>query len=88
MRGSGWFLSPPITTVHAQAATTPSSRRFINILAEPPAEVAAWLVPRIKAATGNGRYIKYLTPRGVVWRLLTAGRRRNRFLDEAEGKQA
>jgi hypothetical protein len=32
--------------------------------------------------TGNGEYIKYLTMPGVVWRFITASRRRSRFVPE------
>lgn len=71
------------TDLLLKAASNARSAKFINILAEPPGNVAKWLVPRMEAAKGNGKYIKYLTPPGVLWRFLTAGRRKNRFLDEA-----
>lgn len=72
-----------------KAVTNQRSAKFINILSEAPETVAEWLAPRMLAAKGNGQYIKYLTPRGVIWRFLTARRRRNRFLVEEEyGRKA
>lgn len=121
--------------------------KVINILAEEPAAVAAWLVPRMRCVargqaramqlvhavalmrprrccggwavkllhcravhaapalhgcpgnlaptvcptcptslcrgvTGQGAYIKFLTPAGAAWRFLTARRRRGRFVPE------
>lgn len=59
-----------------------SAARIVNILAEEPKIVAAWLVPRMRGVTGNGKYFKYLTPFGVLIRCLTFKSRRNRFLLE------
>lgn len=35
--------------------------------------------------TGQGAYIKFLTPAGAAWRFLTARRRRGRFVPEVSG---
>lgn len=35
-----------------------SAARIVNILAEEPKIVAAWLVPRMRGVTGNGKYFK------------------------------
>ena len=55
--------------------------KFFNILAEKPAAVAAWLVPRMRGVRGSGKYFKFLTTAGVVYRFATAAWRRNRFFD-------
>lgn len=60
-----------------------AAAKFINILAEDADVVAAWLVPRLRGATGNGGYLRYLTPPEVVRRLATAPWRRNRFIPES-----
>ncbi|KAL6065731.1 Chlorophyll(Ide) b reductase NYC1, chloroplastic [Balamuthia mandrillaris] len=54
---------------------------IFNILAERPETVARWMVPRIRGVRGSGRYIRFLTLDGVLWRFLTAWKRRNRFFD-------
>ena len=38
--------------------TTARAARAINILAEDPSVVAAWLAPRMRGVSGNGRYFK------------------------------
>lgn len=60
-------------------ASNARSMKFIDVLAEEPAVVADWLVPRIRGVKGNGAYFKYLTPWGALWRFATASRRRGRF---------
>ena len=35
-----------------------SAKRIINVLAEDSATVAAWLVPRMRGVTGNGKYFR------------------------------
>ncbi|EIE25018.1 NAD(P)-binding protein [Coccomyxa subellipsoidea C-169] len=54
--------------------------KFINILAEDASTVAAWMVPRMRGVRGSGKYFKFLTTRGVIWRFLTAKGRKGRFL--------
>ena len=149
---------PACSPLLAPPCLLPPAAKFINILAEEPAVVAAWLVPRLRCAAaaatttasacascllmlhqivqgselcltvarrlscppqppsscagavsatrvlrppapclaclpcrpcaacrgvaGNGEYIKYLTMPGVVWRFITAARRRSRFVPE------
>lgn len=71
-----------------EATVAPDLRRIFNILCERPSTVAAWLVPRLRDATlaqRFGLHIRFLTMAGVVWRFLTARRRRNRLIDEATG---
>uniref|UniRef100_A0A7S0LRK4 Uncharacterized protein n=1 Tax=Coccolithus braarudii TaxID=221442 RepID=A0A7S0LRK4_9EUKA len=58
----------------------PRSLRIFNILADNPDTVAAWLVPRIRGAEGNGSYIKYLTPADAIWRFVTSPWRSNRLV--------
>jgi chlorophyll(ide) b reductase len=55
--------------------------RIFNILAERPHTVAQWLVPRIRAVRGSGRYIPYLTGLGAAWRFATYFKRKDRFFD-------
>ncbi|KAL0021902.1 hypothetical protein WJX79_001281 [Trebouxia sp. C0005] len=62
--------------------SSPTAAKIVNILAEDPRVVAAWLVPRMRGVTGNGKYFKYLTALGVLGRFLTFRKRRNRFLPE------
>ncbi|PSC73722.1 chlorophyll(ide) b reductase chloroplastic [Micractinium conductrix] len=78
------IISPGMvaTDLLMRYADNARSARMINILAEDPAEVAAWLVPRMRGARGSGSYIRYLTMPGVVWRFLTSSRRRGRFVPE------
>lgn len=59
----------------------PRVLKVFNILAERPRTVAQWLVPRIRAASGSGLYIKFLTAVGAAWRFATFFRRKNRFFD-------
>jgi hypothetical protein len=51
--------------------STPAARRFFNALAEEPETVAAALVPRMRAVTGTGTSIDYLTPADALRRILT-----------------
>ncbi|HEY1016226.1 MAG TPA: SDR family oxidoreductase [Herpetosiphonaceae bacterium] len=60
---------------------SPRSKQVFNLLAEQPSTVARFLAPRIRAATGSGRYIKFLTTPGIAWRFATFWRRRGRFFD-------
>ncbi|KAL3133507.1 hypothetical protein ABBQ38_007365 [Trebouxia sp. C0009 RCD-2024] len=71
------------TDLLLQGVSNPRAAKIVNILAEDPKVVAAWLAPRMRGVAGNGTYFKYLTPLGVLMRFLTARRRRNRFLSEA-----
>jgi len=56
--------------------------KIFNILAEKPETVVKKLVPKIRKIKGTGKSIKFLTRRGVMWRFMTARRRKNRFFDE------
>ena len=82
--------------VHAgTGADTQVAKFFINCLAEEPAHVASFLVPRIRrvpaesrtlaGSIAQGAYIKYLTkPKAygqILTRLLT-GARKNRYVPE------
>ncbi len=80
------------TTAGADTAT---AKFFINCLADPPEEVAAYLVPRIRrvpldsrtlaGAIGQGSYIKYLTKSkayGQILARLLTGARKDRFVPE------
>eukprot|EP00168_Porphyra_purpurea_P016567 TRINITY_DN5404_c0_g1_i2.p5 TRINITY_DN5404_c0_g1~~TRINITY_DN5404_c0_g1_i2.p5 ORF type:complete len:125 (+),score=41.64 TRINITY_DN5404_c0_g1_i2:646-1020(+) len=79
--------------------STPTFRRFFNLLAEEPATVAAALVPRVRAAAvrgaGLGRVggfapaVRYLTGLRAVGRLVVGGvlgLRRGRYFD-ADGRR-
>ncbi|KAL4425087.1 hypothetical protein ABPG77_010401 [Micractinium sp. CCAP 211/92] len=86
-RGTGvgvHIFSPGMvaTDLLLRYADNPRSARFINILAEDPAVVAKWLVPRLRGVKGSGCYIRFLTMAGVLWRFVTARKRRGRFVPE------
>ncbi|KAL0054628.1 hypothetical protein WJX82_000172 [Trebouxia sp. C0006] len=66
------------TDLLLKGVSSPTAAKIVNILAEDPKVVAAWLVPRMRGVTGNGKYFKYLTPLGVLGRFLTFRKRRNR----------
>mmetsp|Transcript_12694 Transcript_12694/g.32035 ORF Transcript_12694/g.32035 Transcript_12694/m.32035 type:complete len:309 (-) Transcript_12694:51-977(-) len=66
--------------VREEDRSNPSFVRIMNILAEQPATVADWMVPRMRGVTGNGKYFKFLTAPGVIWRFANAWRLRNRLL--------
>ncbi|EFJ42478.1 hypothetical protein VOLCADRAFT_67034 [Volvox carteri f. nagariensis] len=90
-------LSPGMVTTELlmTGANTPTAKFFINCLAEPAADVAAYLVPRIRAVpqssvnplTGSlsATYIRYLTQskalQQIAARLLT-GARKGRYVPE------
>lgn len=78
------LISPGMvaTDLLLKGVSSPTAAKIVNILAEDPKVVAAWLVPRMRGVTGNGKYFKYLTPLGVLGRFLTFRKRRNRFLPE------
>lgn len=80
------IISPGMmpTELLLRHANTRRSAWFVNTFAEEAATVAAWLVPRIRGVQGNGVYIRYITPRSVVWRLLTAKRRQGRFVPDTD----
>ncbi|KAF8066402.1 NYC1 [Scenedesmus sp. PABB004] len=80
-------LSPGmmLTELLLEGATTANKQAF-NILCEHPETVAAFLVPRCRAAVAcglNGTYTRYLTPASALLRLLTAPARLGRFFDAA-----
>lgn len=66
--------------VREEDRSNPSFVRIMNILAEQPATVADWMVPRMRGVTGNGKYFKFLNAPGVIWRFANAWRLRNRLL--------
>ncbi|KDD72876.1 hypothetical protein H632_c2785p0 [Helicosporidium sp. ATCC 50920] len=78
------MMSPGMvaTPLLLRLADNPRSARFINVLADPPDDAAAWLVPRLRGARGNGTYVRFFTPAELVRRLCTARGRRNRFVPE------
>ncbi|KAG2423632.1 hypothetical protein HXX76_015149 [Chlamydomonas incerta] len=90
-------LSPGMVTTELlmAGANTPTAKFFINCLAEPATDVAAFLVPRIRAVPATAAspltgalqpvYIRFLTQgkalQRVAARLLT-GSRKSRYVDE------
>lgn len=76
------------TDLLLKGVSNPRAAKIVNILAEDPKVVAAWLAPRMRGVAGNGTYFKYLTPLGVLMRFLTARRRRNRFLSWQEAAKS
>lgn len=54
--------------------------RIFNILAELPQTVSDWMVPRMRGITGTGKYFRFLTAHGVVWRFATMAWRKDRLL--------
>ncbi|MCE7737129.1 MAG: SDR family oxidoreductase [Candidatus Heimdallarchaeota archaeon] len=62
---------------HANSETS----KIFNILCETPDTVAKYLVPRIRRTKGSGRSINFLTKKKVIWRFITAKKRKNRFFD-------
>ncbi len=76
-------------------ADTKAAKFFINCLAEEPAHVASFLVPRIRrvpaesrtlaGSIAQGAYIKYLTKPKAYGQILTrliTGARKNRYVLE------
>ena len=61
---------------------TPETAKVLNILTELPEPVAQFLVSRVRAVKGTGTYIQYLTKASVLWRFVTAWKRKNRFFNE------
>lgn len=55
-------------------------RKTFNILADKPATVAKFLIPRILSNTRNDAQIAWLTKRKAAWRFITAGFRKNRLI--------
>ncbi|KAG2434566.1 hypothetical protein HYH02_012232 [Chlamydomonas schloesseri] len=90
-------LSPGMVTTELlmAGANTPTAKFFINCLAEPATDVAAYLVPRIRAVPATAAspltgalqpvYIRFLTQgkalQQVAARLLT-GARKSRYVEE------
>ena len=46
------------TDLLLKGVSNPRAARIVNILAEDPQVVAAWLVPRMRGVTGSGKYFK------------------------------
>jgi len=46
------------TDLLVKGVSSPTAAKIVNILAEDPKVVAAWLVPRMRGVTGNGKYFK------------------------------
>lgn len=89
VRGSGisvHLASPGMVATDllaVSARSAPRAARFLNVLAEEPRTVAAWLVPRMRGVSGNGKYFRYLTPLSALYKLMTGWRsRRGRFYSE------
>ena len=55
-------------------------RKTFNILADKPATVAKYFVPRILSNTKNDAQIAWLTNRKAAWRFITAGFRKDRLI--------
>ena len=55
-------------------------RRTFKILADKPATVAKFLIPRILSNTKNDAQITWLTNRKAAWRFMTAGFRKDRLI--------
>eukprot|EP00741_Cyanophora_paradoxa_P022948 tig00021531_g22168.t1 len=64
------------------SGTTPLQRRFFNVLAETPANVASDLVPKILAVSGTGGDVSFLTVPRILFRFSTFWARRGRFFDD------
>lgn len=60
---------------------TSDARRIFNILSDYPEIVAKEFVPKMRQITGTGKVLRYLKRRNVMWRFLTASRRKYRFFD-------
>lgn len=60
---------------------SPESAKIFNILAEKPKTVIEYLVPRIRKVKGTDKHINFLSPPKIIWRFLTAFKRKNRFFD-------
>lgn len=85
-RGRLHTLSPGmILTDLLLEGATPATKQAFNILCEQPETVAAFLVPRIRAAvargSASGAHIAYLTPLSALGRLATFPVRLGRFFD-------
>jgi len=63
-------------------------RRIFNILAEPPAVMAAYFVPKLRSLGLESQQYDYLTPSSVVWRFFLSflGLKKNKYVDEESGK--
>jgi chlorophyll(ide) b reductase len=61
----------------------PGYAKILNILAEKPATVADYLVPRMRGVKGTGKSINFLTSGKAMVRFMTAGKRKKRFFDES-----
>ncbi|GAA0146896.1 hypothetical protein Leryth_014425 [Lithospermum erythrorhizon] len=84
-------LSPGMVTTDLlmSAANTKQAKFFINVLAEPPEEVAKFLIPNIRSIPTNGSskptYIRYLTgwkAYSKIFSRIAFGARRNRYVRE------
>jgi chlorophyll(ide) b reductase len=63
-----------------QRTTNRGLIRIVNILAELPETVAEWMVPRLRGVKGTGKYFRFLTAHGVLYRFATAPFRTHRLL--------
>ncbi|KAG9452078.1 hypothetical protein H6P81_004982 [Aristolochia fimbriata] len=84
-------LSPGMVTTELlmSGATSKQAKFFINVLAEPPEVVAAYIVPSIRSFLSNGSmkptYIRFLTglkAYSQIFSRIAFGARRNRYLVE------
>lgn len=46
------------TDLLLKGVSSPKAARIVNILAEDPRVVAAWLAPRMRGVTGSGKYFR------------------------------
>ena len=64
----------------SQVIANEKFRKTFNILADKPATVAKFLIPRILSNTKNDAQIAWLTKRKATWRFMTAGFRKDRLI--------
>ena len=58
------------------------TKKFYNIIADYPDDVAAFLVKKMLSNTKNNAHIQWLTGSKAAWRFMTAGFRKRDFFDE------
>ena len=78
---------------YATGGDTPTSKFFINCLADPAEKVADELVPQVRRiaqeqqapGSGKSQYVRYLTKvkaYGLIFNRLLFGKRKSRFIPE------
>ena len=74
------FITKTPDGEQSQVVADEKFRKTFNILADKPATVAKYFVPRILSNTKNDAQIAWLTNRKVAWRFMTAGFRKDRLI--------